>query len=395
MAEQVRLHDQMLRERLSQHRTAFVSGPRQVGKTTACRGLSPYYIDWNDVADRVLILKGPEAVGRHLGLERSREREATVVIDNLHGHRNWRSFLRKFSARYGTRVRLVITMLCDKNSVPANSALVRINPWTVGECARAVVPTDSPVKTPANISDADWAALLEHGGFPEPFRKRDPKFTQRWRAWRESELIGHELPRLAAVRDPALVQVLTVLLSEASATPLVYSDLSRELGVTVDTVRRWLELLVGLHYGFCIRPWFAGVPRALRKEPKWFLRDWSGVTDPRARGRTFVACHLLKAAEGWADLGLGQFELRYVRDKSQREVDFLVLRDRRPWFLLSVPGEASMDDPVTPALEYFQRRTRARHAFQVVLDGPFSGADCFQQSEPAVVSARTLLSQLL
>jgi hypothetical protein len=31
--------------------------------------------------------------------------------------------------------------------------------------------------------------------------------------------------------------------------------------------------------------------------------------------------------EGWTDLGLGRFELRYVRDKQQREVDFLVVRD--------------------------------------------------------------------
>ena len=35
--------------------------------------------------------------------------------------------------------------------------------------------------------------------------------------------------------------------------------------------------------------------------------------------REFVACHLLKAVEGWTDLGLGSFELRYLRDKLKRE----------------------------------------------------------------------------
>jgi predicted AAA+ superfamily ATPase len=398
MAEQLRFHDQMLRERLPRSRTAFVSGPRQVGKTTSCRALSPRYLNWHDAADRLIILKGPQSVAKHLNLERSREREVTVVIDNLHGHRNWKGFLRKFNARYGARVRLVVTMLDAAHgrtkTLPPDTSLVRINPWTVGECAHTV-PTDSPVKPPAAISDEDWSALLEHGGYPEPFRKRDPKFTQRWHARRQSELIEHDLPRLVAVRDPALVQMLAWLLSECSATPLIYSDLSRELNVTVDTVRRWLDLLVGLQYGFCVRPWFAGVPKGLRKEPKWYLRDWSGVAEPLARMRTFVACHLLKAVQGWADLGFGQFELRYVRDKLKREVDFLVLRDRRPWFLVAVARDAPRDGTVAPALEYFQRITRARHAFQLVLDGSFSGADCFAQSEPAVVSARTLLSQLL
>ena len=187
------------------------------------------------------------------------------------------------------------------------------------------------------------------------------------------------------------MQMLALLLAERSATHLIYSDLSRELGVTVDTIRRWLDLLVGLQYGFRVRPWFTRVPKALRKEPKWFLRDWSGVTDPVARGRTFVACHLLKAVEGWTDLGLGQFELRYVRDKLKREVDFLVLRDRRPWFLVAFAN----DEAMSPALSHFQQCTRARHAFHVVLDGPFSDADCFEQTEPVVVSAKTLLSQLL
>ena len=27
-------------------------------------------------------------------------------------------------------------------------------------------------------------------------------------------------------------------------------------------------------------PWFKNVTKALRKAPKWFLRDWSAVEDP-------------------------------------------------------------------------------------------------------------------
>jgi uncharacterized protein len=398
MAEQGRFHDRMLRERLLHYRTAFVSGPRQVGKTTSCRALSTRYVDWDDPADRRLILTGPEAVARHLNLERPRQREVTVVIDNLHGHRSWKGFVRKFNARYGARVRLVVTMLATaygrRSSLPSNTSVVRVNPWTVGECARTV-PTDSPVGLPANINDEDWSALLEHGGYPEPFRKRDAKFTQRWHARRQLELIEYDLPRLVSVREPARMQMLASLLSGRSATPLSYSDLSRELGVTVDTVRRWLDLLVSLQYGFRVRPWFTGVPKALRKEPRWFLRDWSDVTEPLARMRTLIACHLLKAVEGWVDLGFGQFELRYVRDKLKREVDFLVLRDRRPWFLVVVEPGTPEKATASPTLTYLQRVTRARHAFQVVFDGPFSSVDCFTQSEPVVVSARTLLSQLL
>jgi predicted AAA+ superfamily ATPase len=107
-------------------------------------------------------------------------------------------------------------------------------------------------------------------------------------------------------------------------------------------VKRWIDLLARLHYGFMVRPWFKNIAKALRKEPKWFQRDWSGLADDGSRAETFVACHLLKAVEGWTDLGFGDFELRYVRDKQKREVDFLVVRDRKPWFLVEVKlSEAS------------------------------------------------------
>jgi len=160
----------------------------------------------------------------------------------------------------------------------------------------------------------------------------------------------------------------------------------------VDTVKRWVDLLARLHYGFVIRPWFANVANALRKEPKWFLRDWSGVAEDGARAETLVACHLLKAVEGWTDLGFGNFELRYLRDKQKREVDFLVVKDRKPWFPVEVKQS---DTGLSSALAHFQAQTKATHAFQVVLSLKFEDADCFRLHRPVVVPARTFLSQLL
>ena len=86
------------------------------------------------------------------------------------------------------------------------------------------------------------------------------------------------------------------------------------------------------------------------------------------------------------------FELRYLRDKLKREVDFLVVRDRRPWFLVEVKnGDGQLPD----SLGFFQSQIHAQHAFQVVLDSPFAVVDCFTQADPVRVSARTFFSQPL
>ena len=101
---------------------------------------------------------------------------------------------------------------------------------------------------------------------------------------------------------------------------------------------------------------------------------------------------MLKAAEGWTDLGFGELELRDVRDKQKREVDFLIVRDRKPWFLV----EAELADThLSPSLACFQGQTKAPHAFQVAINLPYEPADGFKVHRPLVVPARTFLSQLL
>ncbi len=148
-----------------------------------------------------------------------------------------------------------------------------------------------------------------------------------------------------------------------------------------------------MHHGFLIRPWFKNISRSLRKEPKWFLRDWAGITDLGDKAETFVACHLLKAVEGWTDLGHGDFQLAYLRDKDKREVDFIVIRDDQPWFLVEVKHSREV---LSPSLAHFQKQTGAPWAFQVVIDADYVDANYFAKPRsPIAVPAQTFLSQLL
>ena len=98
--------------------------------------------------------------------------------------------------------------------------------------------------------------------------------------------------------------------------------------------------------------------------------------------------------ESWTDLGLRDFELRYLRNKLKREIDFVVVKNRCLWFLVEVKAG---DTYLSPTLRQFQEQTGAPHAFQAVLALPYEPVDCFATGRPVpvVVPARTLLSQLL
>jgi uncharacterized protein len=394
-----RLYTAILRERFAAHRQmVLLAGPRQVGKTTVCRSLEAHahYLNWDDQEVRRSILRGPRAVAETLGVERLAKRRPLVVFDELHKHRKWKQFLKGFFDGFGDRVRIAVTGSArldvyrrGGDSLMGRYFLHRMSQLSVGELLRQAVPTE-PLAKPRLLPRARFDRLLQHGGFPEPFLA-DARFGVRWRELRRQQLVREDVRDLTRVHEIGQLEVMEELLRGRSGRTLTFSGLANAVHVTVETATRWVGLLAHLHHGFLLRPWFTNVTKSLRKEPKWYQTDWSGVADVGARAETFVAGHLLKAVQTWEDLGFGRFELRYLRDKNQREVDFCIVRDKQPWFLVEVKKS---EEALSPALGHFQRQTGAQHAFQVVVDLPFVDADPFARRDPCVVPASTLLSML-
>ncbi len=397
-----RLYDAILTEHLSTNRQmALVSGPRQVGKTTTCRNRSEAYLNWDNTQNREILLGGPERLAAHLGLDRLRQQQLVVLLDELHKHARWKQLLKGFFDTYADEVRIIVTGSSRLDtyrrvgdSLMGRYFLYHMHPFSVAEtittdlpdCERIVRPPQCPLA-------ADFDALWQHGGYPEPFLRRDPRFSRRWQTLRSQQLLREDLRDLTQIQQLDQLEMLVQMLAVRSGQQIVFSNLARDIQVSVDTIKRWCEVLSSLHHGFLLKPWFTNVSRSLRKEPKWFLRDWAEIKDPGSRAETFVACHLLKAVEGWNDLGLGRFQLGYLRDKAKREVDFVVIRDGKPWFLAEVKFRHS---GLSDGLKHFQEQTKAPFAFQVVIEADYVDADCFARPRgPLVVPARTVLAQLL
>ncbi len=395
-----RLYTAILREHLATNRQmAFITGPRQVGKTTVARELADVCFNWDDLAHKRLILAGPQAVAEaaKLGELRPGNRLPVIAFDEIHKHSRWKNWLKGFFDSYEKQCRILVTGSArldvykrGGDSMMGRYFLYHMHPLSVGEIAKPSV-TEALVRPPVAIPDADWNALLTHGGFPEPFLARNPRTTTRWRNLRLDQLLKEDVRDSSRIQELAQLEVAGHLLSEWSSQQLSFSRLADEVHVSPMTAAKWVNTLAGLHHGFLLRPYFKNIARSLRKEPKWYARDWSGLTDPGARHETLIACHLQKAVDAWTDMGFGTFTLHYLRDTQKREVDFLVVRDKKPWFLVEVKTGR---ETLSPALGYFQAQTKAPHAFQVVMDLPFVDADCFKTSAPTVVPARTFLSQL-
>lgn len=382
----------------------FLSGPRQVGKTTAANAVGQMserfnYFSWDDLSDRETILKGPDSVVDEMSLLEFSDIKPLCIFDELHKFQHWRDFLKSMFDKHESNLKFLVTGSASLRvfSRGGDSLMGRYFPYTlhpisVAECNH--VDFSELINTqPGRIEDDQWNSLWQFGGFPEPFFRSDSAFHSQWLSMRTEQLFRDDLRDLTRIQELGQIETLAQILCRQAGQLTSYTSLSKSVRVSVDTIRRWLTTLESFYYCFRVKPWYSNVARALRKEPKYYLWDWSQVKDPGAKAENLVASALLKATNYWTESGKGRFDLHFVRDKQKREVDFVVTRDNLPWFLVEV--KSSSKSSLSKSLHYFQNQTKAKHAFQVAMDFDFVERDCFEFQKPVIVPAKTFLAQLI
>jgi len=400
-----RAYEQVIEEHLEQNRQMlFLMGPRQVGKTTTsleASSLNPnhYYFNWDNQSHRLLIIAGQEAVATQMQLHILREKPPIVVFDEIHKFPHWKDFLKGFFDVYGGVTKIIVTgsarldiLNFGGDSLMGRYFLYRLHPLSVRELIDPII-SDEEIRNPKQILDEDLKNLLLFGGFPEPFLQKNSRFYNRWKKLRLKQLFQEDLSDISNIQEIGQLQILTDLLQEQSAQLLNFSELAKKVRISGETARRWIDTLKALYYCFTIHPWTTNISRSLLKEPKLYLWDWSIIDEKGRKLENFIASHLLKAIHFWTDRGFGDYGLYFLRDKEKREVDFLVTKDGKPWFLVEV--KASSNGGLSKSLFHFQEQTLAPHAFQVVFDLPFVNQNCFSHHKPIIVPVSTFLSQLV
>ena len=117
-----------------------------------------------------------------------------------------------------------------------------------------------------------------------------------------------------------------------------------------------------MYYCFRIPPYGPPRVRAVKKEQKLYLWDWSMVPDPGPRFENLIASQLLKYCHFIEDTEGFQMDLRFLRDTDRREIDFVVLKEGRPLFAVECKaGEKN----INPSLFYYMERVQIPRFYQV------------------------------
>lgn len=390
----------------SDHKMALVSGPRQCGKTTMARMMAATrsaaaYKNWDDVVFRREWLRNPRAV-----IPLNRRSVPLVVLDEIHKARGWKGSLKGVFDTLDRPADILVTGSArlgvfkkGGDSLSGRYFHFRMHPFTLRELAtsKPLTPDDAMdalihgPRRPSRARAANFSALLTFGGFPEPLLGQDEKKARLWRRNRIDTVIREDVRDLTRIPELSRIEMMAALLPSKVGSLFSMASLREDLEVSFDTVRRWIALLKDLYYVHEVKPYLTNIRRSLRKEGKVYMWDFAEVSDPGPRFENLVANHLLKACHFWTDTGEGQFDLCYLRNKEKQEIDFLIVRDRRPW----LPVEVKLtDEAPSPHWSEFLQSLGCRIALQLVAAAGVSHEHQIGATRVIVTSACDALEHL-
>ena len=330
----------------------FIGGPRQVGKTTLARSIiknKHCYFNWDNVEHRHLLMKNQ--IPLDLG---------ALIFDELHKMVNWRSWIKGFYDTYGDYTKIIVTGSArldhfrkGGDSLFGRYHYFRLHPFSLMELNKQ-----------PNANDVD--SLLNLSGFPEPILKGSKKAYRRWALERLNRVVHTDIRDLENIKEISYIELLAHSLSERVGSTLSIESLRRDLQVSHNTVARWLDILEALYVCYRISPLVRGNSqiRSVKKEQKLYLWDWAQVSNMGARFENMVASHLLKYCHFIQDQQGYKMDLRYLRDRHGREVDFVVLKENKPLFAVECKNS---DQGLSQHIQYFKERTNIPEFYQTHL----------------------------
>ncbi|OGQ08915.1 MAG: hypothetical protein A3G32_02045 [Deltaproteobacteria bacterium RIFCSPLOWO2_12_FULL_40_28] len=367
----------------------LLGGPRQVGKTHLALHLTKkllgHYYNWDDAGDREHILK------------KGFLHDQFVVLDELHKYERWKGFLKGLYDKYHQNLKMMVTGSARMDvyrrggdSLFGRHYHFRLHPLSVGEVLnpKQILPPENSwsMETPHKENNEVFQQLLKFGGFPEPFYTATEKEHERWSLQRRELLVRQDIRDLTQIHMLGLVEHLMLLLPNHVGSVLSLHSIKENLQVAYNTVGQWLQTLERLYICFPLKPYSTKMRRSLHKSSKVYLWDWSQIENEGARFENLVASHLLKATHVWRDLGHGDFELFFLRDRDRREVDFCVCKNKKPWLIVETKlAETQVSEPL-----YYYSQKLSVPAIQVVAKKGIS-----QQNGPIkIISADSFLATL-
>jgi len=318
----------------------FIGGPRQVGKTTLAQELlsdikgDGRYFNWDLDEDRYDILK-----------KKWDSKNKLLIFDELHKYKRWKNWIKGIYDTQKNIHQIIVTGSARLDTLKKSGDSLfgrhfhwRLHPFTLDEHPEEISPEET------------FKRLMSVGGFPEPFLENDERFARRWRKIRYEKVLKDDLRDVKNFSNIKLLSVFLEIIRKKVTLPIVLSNVAEEIQLSPKTAKSWLYILESMYIAFIVWPYTKHLPRAIQKPPKVYFFDNADVIgDEGVRFENLVAGSLLKRLNFLEDRDGYRYELRHLRDKDGREIDFVITRDGKIKELI----EAKLSDDTISSQHYY------------------------------------------
>ena len=241
-------------------------GPRQVGKTTLALDIASeqpsVYFDLERDADRQILTEPDlyldEQAGKLVILDEVQQMPG--LFKSLRGQIDQRR-------RAGFRAGQFLLLGSASNVLLQQSA---------ESLAGRVRYIEMPPLQLTEVGADQLNALWLRGGFPDSFMASSDQASMDWRLDFLRTYLERDIPALGPRIPAATLRRFWTMLAHVQGGLLNAAALAEGLGVSGQTIGRYLDLLVDLMLVRRLQPWHENVGKRLVKSPKVYVRD-SGV----------------------------------------------------------------------------------------------------------------------
>ena len=253
---------------------------------------------------------------------KAQKKDSTIILDEVHRLKDPSQVL-KIAADTFPHLRILATGSSTLQATKKFRDSLTGRKWTLYLCP--ILWTEC--LNDFGVHDLDKRML--HGGLPEPLlaETKNPDFCTEWM----DSYYARDIAELFGVRDRSGFLNLLKLLLYQSGGLTDATKLASEAGISRPTVKAHMEAMTVAHAIFPVTPFHGGGRREIVRRPKiyafdtgfvTFVRRWNSLRDEDRGGLwEHLVLDTLRAAGLTPQLG-------YWRDKSDREIDFVLRRER-------------------------------------------------------------------